>query len=177
MQLDKTHQENSTGKHAHLQALRVFRARAAANSLCTCRRKGVKTRQEIQKTTNDKLKTHCNEAAILDLVYFTWCLDTHAHTDRGSEPLESFHLEDLTADVPVAFRVLLWPWIDTNTHTYSIELYQGLKCIILISLQRNKVSCRALVLSTLPPGIPTEELQPTNTSASQLVVLTHWQFF
>lgn len=33
--------------------------------------------------------------------------DKYAHTDRRSEPLKSFHLENLTTDVSVAFRVLL----------------------------------------------------------------------
>lgn len=51
-QLDKTHQGNFSGKCTHLQALRVFRARAAANSLCTCWRKGDKTRQKKYKMVN-----------------------------------------------------------------------------------------------------------------------------
>lgn len=38
--------------------------------------------------------------------------------DRGGEPLQSFHLEDLAADVSVALRVLLWPAAHKQINTW-----------------------------------------------------------
>lgn len=43
-----------------------------------------------------------------------WWTKKHCSTDRRSEPLQSFHLEHLAADVSVALRVFFWPTIPEN---------------------------------------------------------------
>lgn len=85
-------------------------------------------------------------------------------TDRGCEPLESFHLENLTADVPVAFRVLLWP-MKTHSHTQRAvsALYSE------PSLSGGNLS--SLAAPFTPPGIQREELQPADTK-----LLLSWMF-
>lgn len=68
-----------------------------------------------------------------------WWTKKRCSTDRRSEPLQSFHLEHLAADVSVALRVFFWPTIPEN---------------------RCKPRAQALFFSILPPGAPRCELQP-----------------
>lgn len=121
--------------------------------------------ESSRQLTLHLLEKQCeNKTGRLDYVIFIrryWIYLIFKHTDRGCEPLESFHLENLTADVPVAFRVLLCPM---KTQRALSALYSE------PTLSGGNLS--SLAAPFTPPGIQREELQPADTK-----LLLSWMFW
>ena len=65
------------------------------------------TKSELIKSTSHRPFQLCFSIILAGDGILSPFSNSYAHTDRRSEPLQGFHLKNLTAHVPVAFRVFL----------------------------------------------------------------------